>query len=77
LQQHREKLRYVEITPTVLEKAERYVSEFDIRALDAIHVASATVSRERFPKDLPFVTADSRQRAVGEQLGLQIIWVAN
>src|SRR2546425_13206650 len=29
----------------------------------------------RFPKDLPFVTADSKQRAVAVRLGLDVIWV--
>ena len=72
---HREKFRYVELTPMVFENAERCGSDFDVRALDAIHIASAAVSRERFPKDLPFVTADSRQREVATQLGLQVIWL--
>ena len=75
LSQHREKMRFVELTSNVLENAERYVSDFDIRALDAIHIASAIVSRARFPKELPFVTADSRQRDVAVKLGLKVIWI--
>jgi hypothetical protein len=67
----------VELTPAALEAAEAYVSQFDIRALDAIHVASATISRGRFPRDLSFVTADSRQRSVAADLGLKVIWVAD
>jgi predicted nucleic acid-binding protein len=74
--QHREKLRYVEPTSAVLENAEKYVSDFNIRALDAIHIASAMVTRGRFPKDLPFITADSRQREVALRLGFQVIWTA-
>jgi predicted nucleic acid-binding protein len=75
LQQDRKSMRYVEITATVLERAEKYVSGFDIRALDAIHIASAMVSRERFPSDLPFITADARQQTVAAQLGLKVIWI--
>ena len=74
---HRQKLRLVELTAAVLENAERYVSDFDLRALDAIHIASAMISRERFPKGLLFITADSRQRDVALQLGLQVIWVGD
>ena len=73
--QHREKWRYVELTPACLENAEKYVSDFDVRALDAIHVASAMISRGRFPKGLPFITADVRQRAVAVDLGLDVISV--
>ena len=71
----REKWRYVELTPACLENAEKYVSDFDVRALDAIHVASAMISRGRFPKGLPFITADVRQRTVAVDLGLDVIWV--
>jgi predicted nucleic acid-binding protein len=74
-QQHREKWRYVELTPASLQNAEKYVSDFDVRALDAIHIASAMISRGRFPKDLSFITADSRQRDVAVELGLDVIWV--
>lgn len=76
-QQHREKWRYVELTPAALEAAEEYVSRFEVRALDAIHVACATISRGRFPRDLSFITADSRQHAVAANLGLDVIWVGD
>jgi predicted nucleic acid-binding protein len=73
--QHRLKFRLVELTESVLEKAERYVADFDVRALDAIHLASATVLHDRFPKGLLFITSDSRQSDVAEQLGLEVLWV--
>jgi len=76
-QQHRNKWRCVELMPAALEAAEEYVSRFDIRAPDAIHVACATISRGRFPRDLSFITADARQRAVAAILGLDVIWVGN
>ena len=73
--QHRQRFRIMELTGTVLETAERYVTDFDVRALDAIHLASAMVVNDRLPKGLPFITSDSRQRDVGEKLGLRVIWV--
>jgi len=76
-QQHRDKWRYVELTPAALEAAEEYVSRFDVRALDAIHVACATICRGRFPRDLSFITADARQRSVAVDLGLDVIWVGD
>jgi predicted nucleic acid-binding protein len=73
--QNRRKFRFVEMTSTVLARAEQYVTDFDVRALDAIHLASAMVVRDRFARNLPFITADSRQRDVAEQLGLEVIWI--
>jgi uncharacterized protein len=73
--QHRQKFRIMELSGSVLEAAERYVADFDVRALDAIHLASAMVLNDRLPKRLPFITSDSRQRDVGERLGLRVIWV--
>ncbi len=73
--QHRLKFRLVELAESVLEKAERYVADFDVRALDAIHLASATVLLDRFPRGLPFITSDSRQRDVAQLLGLEVLWV--
>jgi predicted nucleic acid-binding protein len=77
LRQDRERMRQVELTRIVLDRSEEYVSAFDTRALDAIHIASAMVSRERFPKDLPFITADARQQEVAAQLGLKVIWIGD
>ena len=73
--QHRQKFRFVEVTADVLEKAEQYVAGYDVRALDSIHLASAMAMRQRFPRSLPFVTSDARQRDVARQLGLEVIWV--
>ena len=73
--EHRQKFRLVELTEHVLERAEGYVKNFDVRALDALHLASATVMSDQFPKSLPFITSDSRQRDVARQIGLKVIWV--
>ena len=74
-QKDRAKLDLLELTGTILESAEKYVSEHNVRALDALHLATAMVTGIRFPKRLLFVTADSSQRDAGLQLGLKIVWV--
>lgn len=73
--QHRRKFRLLEMTSSVLEGAEKYVADFDVRALDAIHLASAMALRDRFSRNLSFVTADTRQRDVAHHLGLEVVWV--
>ena len=72
---HREKFKPVEVTAEILETAETYVSDFNVRALDAIHLASAAMIDRRFPKRLPFVTADFAQRDAALRLGMEIVWV--
>ena len=74
-QRDRNKLELVAVTPDILTSAEKYVSEFNVRALDAIHLASATVLDQRLPNRLEFVTADSVQRNAALRLNLRVIWV--
>jgi predicted nucleic acid-binding protein len=74
-QKHREKFKRVELTAEILETAEKYIVGFNVRALDAIHLASAVRIDPRFPKRLPFVTADSVQRNAALQLGLEVVWI--
>jgi predicted nucleic acid-binding protein len=74
-QKDRGKLDVLELTDNILTTAEQYVSNYNVRALDAIHLATAMVTGVRFPKQLPFITGDSSQRDVGLQLGLKIVWV--
>jgi uncharacterized protein len=75
IQQHIQKWRFVEVTPLGLEYAEKYVSDFDVRALDAVHISSAVIISQRFPRQLSFITSDSRQREVATHLGLDVLWV--
>jgi predicted nucleic acid-binding protein len=75
-QKDRGKLDVLELTDGILASAEQYVSKYNVRTLDAIHLATAMVTGVRFPKQLPFITGDSSQRDAGLQLGLKIVWVA-
>ena len=74
-QKDRAKLAVLELSDNILASAEQYVDNYNVRALDAIHLATAMVMGVRFPKQLPFITSDSNQRAAGLQLGLKIVWV--
>jgi len=66
----------VEPVPQVLTKAEELVAAYNIRTLDAIHLASAIVIQESIGTPLPFVTADERQLAAARDCKLETIAVA-
>jgi len=65
----------VEPVPPVLAKAEELVVAHDVRALDAIHLASAIVIQDSIGTPLPFVTADERQFAAARDCKLETIAV--
>lgn len=68
----------VDVTVTVLDRAEEIISQTGLRTLDAIHVASALhVRAAAAPSgtDLSFVTADGPQRDAAARLGLEVQWV--
>jgi predicted nucleic acid-binding protein len=75
LQDDRSRWRLVEVGQPVLGRAEEIVSTTSLRTLDAIHVASALVFRGGTGLQVPFVTADSRQRDAASVLGLAVTWV--
>lgn len=61
----------VEVGPDVLAVAERLVATYPIRALDAIHVASAQLFAARVSMPgLVFVSADNRQTETATAVGL-------
>lgn len=66
----------VEIDATVRSKAEELVERHAVRTLDAIHLASASVFEISARFDVPFITADLRQRDAAHAEGLHVIWVA-
>jgi uncharacterized protein len=66
----------VSLEEDVLRRAEGLVRRSAIRALDAIHVASAMFVTEAAGISLSFITADGRQRQAAEASGLEVIWVA-
>jgi predicted nucleic acid-binding protein len=67
----------VEPVPVVLGQAEELVGSYDVRTLDALHLASAIVIQDSIHAPLPFVTADERQLAAARQCKLETIEVAH
>jgi predicted nucleic acid-binding protein len=65
----------VEVTPGVLARAEEVVLDLKVRALDAIHVASAAVFQDSTGRPLFFVTSDERQLEAARECGLEVIEV--
>jgi uncharacterized protein len=65
----------VEVSPPILARAEELVMTTALRALDAVHVASALIFRGSSGFRISFITADERQREAVGQLGLVVIWV--
>jgi uncharacterized protein len=66
----------VEPVPPVLTKAEELVAAYDVRTLDAVHLASAIVIQDSISAPFPFVTADERQLAAARDCKLETIAVA-
>ncbi len=61
----------VEVTSDVLAAAETLVATHPLRALDAIHVASAQLFADRITASkVPFVSADARQTAAAAAVGM-------
>ena len=74
----REDRRYwelVEVSPLVLDRAEELIQRMSLRALDAVHVASALAFETASGIRIPFVTADGRQRDAAGQVALNVVWV--
>ncbi len=60
------------IAPKILSRARQPFPEEPIRALDALHVASALTVRTAVP-DLAILSFDDRIRRVGASLGFQLL----
>jgi uncharacterized protein len=66
----------IEVSREVLATAEALTSAHPLRALDAIHVASAKLFADRAaPQGFTFVSADMRQANAAEALGFQTRYV--
>ena len=75
-QDDRQFFEWVELTQAVRHRVESFLQTHAIRTLDAIHIASALVFKERAEiAALPFVTGDRRQLLAAQALGLETIWV--
>ena len=71
----RRQWQLMEVSPLLLDRVEEIVVEIPLRALDAIHVASALTFRAATGIPVPFITADTSQRDAAATLGLEVIWV--
>jgi len=68
----------IEVSREVLATAESLSGAHPLRALDAIHVASAKLFADRLASQtFTFVSADSRQTEVAEALGIQTRYVGS
>lgn len=65
----------VEITPAVLARAEEMVLNLNVRALDAIHLASTAIFQDSTGRSIPFITSDERQFDAAQKCGLEVIRV--
>ncbi len=75
LQRDRAHWELVDPTRTVLARAEQLAGGQGLRALDALHVASALEFGGSTELRVPFITADRRQREAVERSGLTVVWV--
>ncbi len=76
VQDDRLRWELIEVSPTVLHGAEQLVQgRVAVRTLDAIHIASLVAFKTAAAVEIPFVTADSRQRDAAIQVGLSVVWV--
>lgn len=75
LQRDRAHWELVDPTRTVLARAEQLAGGQGLRALDALHVASALEFGSSTELRVPFITADRRQREAARRSGLNVVWV--
>jgi uncharacterized protein len=73
IQTERQKWDLVAISTEIVDSAERLTVDLNIRSLDAIHLACAVACQSRLSRDLPFVTADVRQRDAARSLALETV----
>lgn len=64
----------IEASPSILSQAERSFGVV-LKTLDAIHVATAIVWRERRAPDLVFATHDRQQARAARALGFEVLGV--
>ena len=65
----------IELTAVVLNRAEGIIPRWPMRALDALHIASALVFQAAAGLRIRFVTGDHRQRDAAEQMKLEVMWM--
>ena len=75
-QEDQQFFEWVELARGVRQRVEALLQVHAIRTLDAIHIASALLFKERVEiATLPFITGDKRQFLAAQTLGLETLWV--
>ena len=74
-QEDRTYWKLLDVSQTVLNRAEEIVQSTRIRTLDALHVASLINFQAISDISVSFVTADARQRDAARRVGLDVVWV--
>lgn len=74
-QEDRTYWKLLDVSQAVLNRAEEIIQRTRIRTLDAIHIASLMTFKTMAAIEVPFVTADARQRDAARQVGLNVVWV--
>jgi predicted nucleic acid-binding protein len=69
-------LEIVRLTDEVLRKAEEIALNSTVRAMDALHVASALIFLESSHFELSFVTSDGKQEKAARVFGLKTFLVS-
>ena len=67
--------KLVDVGIAVLGQAEEIIQKAQMRALDAIHIASLMTFQGTSGIHIPFVTGDGRQRDAAKQMKLDVVWV--
>lgn len=67
--------KLVDVGAPVLSQAEEIIQNVQMRALDAIHIASLLAFQAASGIRVPFVTGDGRQRDAADQMGLDVVWI--
>ncbi len=76
LQRERAGWDLVAVGRLVTDRAEDVIRTTGVRALDALHLASALLLRATVDRPMPFVTADAEQAEAAERLGLEVLSLA-
>ncbi len=75
-QEDQQFFEWVEFAWGVRQRVESFLQVHAIRTLDAIHIASALLIKERVEiVILPVITGDKRQLLAAQALGLETLWV--
>ncbi|MDH4163652.1 MAG: type II toxin-antitoxin system VapC family toxin [Nitrospirota bacterium] len=75
IRQGLEAVETVRVTDDVLKQAEEITLRSVARAMDAIHLSSALLFREKTGIDLAFVTSDTKQHEAALHEGLRTVFV--